>query len=343
MFAFLNKPYPIDIDIRKIIFNNICIGVFIFLFLAIFQPFGISVWEVEYKILKLSGFGVISCLVPLIYQLIKNVLFLNTSIEDNWTVWKEILSNCFVLTLIATANLFYIASISNFSISLSLFVSCLLMVLAIAAFPVGWITYRKLDKFLQLNQTRANEINKELFESGSNHIATKSERDYSAKEKYKNDEIHKNDIEELVSSEKTNKSEAISDIRPTEVLIEDTITSTLIFTADNEKDKLEIKAEDFYYMESQDNYTAIVFLNDSGIKRVLFRSSLSRLFQQINFKLITRCHRSFIIDLSKVESLEGNAAGYKLTLKNLTEKIPVSRSYAKEVITVLKARKFSSF
>ncbi|MCH8125717.1 LytTR family transcriptional regulator [candidate division KSB1 bacterium] len=54
---------------------------------------------------------------------------------------------------------------------------------------------------------------------------------------------------------------------------------------------------------------------NTGVKETLLRSSLKRLEQQIPFSFIVCCHRSFIINLRKVNSITGNANGYRLLLQ----------------------------
>jgi DNA-binding LytR/AlgR family response regulator len=39
-----------------------------------------------------------------------------------------------------------------------------------------------------------------------------------------------------------------------------------------------------------------------------------------------RCHKAFIANIEKVKGASGNAKGYFLTLHDIEEKIPVSRS-----------------
>jgi DNA-binding LytR/AlgR family response regulator len=41
---------------------------------------------------------------------------------------------------------------------------------------------------------------------------------------------------------------------------------------------------------------------------------------------IFRCHKSYLINLTQVAHISGNAQGYKLHLQNSTIEIPVSRT-----------------
>jgi DNA-binding LytR/AlgR family response regulator len=54
---------------------------------------------------------------------------------------------------------------------------------------------------------------------------------------------------------------------------------------------------------------------------------IKELEEQFNKRQIKRCHRSYIINESKIVSVRGNAQGLKLSLSNVEEEVPVSRSY----------------
>lgn len=104
------------------------------------------------------------------------------------------------------------------------------------------------------------------------------------------------------------------------------VQTKLTLTAENEKDLLVI--DDLLFIESADNYCSVVFLQEGKVKKELIRSSLSRLEGQIKQKKITRCHRSFIVNLEKVNFITGNAQGYRLLLEGTDDYVPVSRKYS---------------
>ncbi|UTA67947.1 LytTR family DNA-binding domain-containing protein [Emticicia sp. 21SJ11W-3] len=110
---------------------------------------------------------------------------------------------------------------------------------------------------------------------------------------------------------------------------------TLKLIAENEKDVLELKADDLLFIESSDNYSTVVYNQAQTLQKVLLRSSLTRLENQINQPAIVRCHRSYIVNLSKVEKVTGNAQGYKLHLQLFELTIPVARKYS-EIVDKLK-------
>jgi hypothetical protein len=97
--------------------------------------------------------------------------------------------------------------------------------------------------------------------------------------------------------------------------------------AENEKDTLIVKTEELLFIESADNYSEVVFWKENKIQKVLLRSSLSRIEEQIKYPPIARCHRSYIINLRQVTAISGNAQGYKLQLQNWDSTLPVARRY----------------
>lgn len=98
--------------------------------------------------------------------------------------------------------------------------------------------------------------------------------------------------------------------------------------AENEKDIVTTQLDNLLFIESADNYSVVNLL---GEKKSILRSSLTRLQSQIEHEEVVRCHRSFIVNLSQVERVSGNAQGYKLHLIDGDSLVPVARKYSKIV------------
>ncbi len=135
--------------------------------------------------------------------------------------------------------------------------------------------------------------------------------------------------------------------RPVQVIAEESLSSTesketefetsvnesiLSLVAENGKDKLMILPRHLCYIEADDNYITVVFQEGQKLRKELLRSSLGRIESQITASYIRRCHRSYMVNLQKVYRVSGNAQGYKLHLWQVAEPLPVSRSYAKQVV-----------
>lgn len=113
-------------------------------------------------------------------------------------------------------------------------------------------------------------------------------------------------------------------------------SSTLLkLIAENEKDSIELAVDSLYFIESSDNYSTIFYEKSGKLQKELLRSSLTRLESQILSENIVRCHRSFIVNLDKVEKVTGNAQGYKFHLEASELLVPVARKYS-EIVERLK-------
>lgn len=111
---------------------------------------------------------------------------------------------------------------------------------------------------------------------------------------------------------------------------EDHIPSSLHIYPDS-GEQISIPKRDFYYAKSEGNYSLLYYLKNGKVQQKLVRLSLKRLEKQVGSETIFRCHRSYILNSTRILSGEGNSQGYKMSLKNITDKIPVSRSYVRKV------------
>lgn len=96
------------------------------------------------------------------------------------------------------------------------------------------------------------------------------------------------------------------------------------------KETLTIKIDDFLYAQAQDNYTLIHWQKDDIVKQHLMRVTLKKLEKQLSNSSLQRCHRSYVVNLSKVVDMEGNVNKMHLKLAPVEHKIPVSRSLGKK-------------
>ena len=95
------------------------------------------------------------------------------------------------------------------------------------------------------------------------------------------------------------------------------------------KDKLQIKMNDFFFVKSVDNYVEVYWKDRNTIRKSLLRGSLKKIQKELTpYSSMFRCHRTYIININKVDRISGNSQGYRLKLGNDHE-IPVARSYIK--------------
>lgn len=104
-----------------------------------------------------------------------------------------------------------------------------------------------------------------------------------------------------------------------------TPTPSITLTTDTESTEIDLVA--LLYIESVGNYINVTTSNDGELSRQLYRKTLKSVEQETLQQSIVRCHRSYIVNLDRVQDVSGNAQGLKLKLKDSTEAIPVSRKY----------------
>lgn len=102
---------------------------------------------------------------------------------------------------------------------------------------------------------------------------------------------------------------------------------------------LEIALKNLIYIQSASNYVEVHFLEDSNLKKMLIRNTLSKIEKQLPFDHIKKCHRSYLANLNLIEKITGNAQGYRLHFPFSTEiTVPVSRSKGKELLGMITSR-----
>ena len=90
--------------------------------------------------------------------------------------------------------------------------------------------------------------------------------------------------------------------------------------------------QNFIFAKSEGNYSYIFYYHHLKVEKKLIRITFSNLEKKILSENIIRCHRSYIINKNYIVSKKGNAQGYKLSIKDISEQIPVSRKYLNAII-----------
>ncbi len=310
MFTVFRQPYPIDEPASRAWLRAALIGLFVGLFLLTFQPFGMDRWQTPNKAAKLLGFGVISFIVTAFNFLVWPRLFPRTFREETWTVGKTILFITANILFIALANRLYLAWLVNDDLHLPDLLSMVLITFLVGVFPTaGAVIASYIVKLRQYARQAAD------LPVHTNRLV----RDPAV-----------TTVIPPVHSPTESVAEAVDEPVSAKA-------ASLTLTADNEKDQIALAPADLLYIESSDNYCTIVYSKNGRPVKPLLRSSLSRLEGQISQPHIVRCHRSYVVNLDRVERVTGNAQGYKLHLFGGQFQIPVARKYNDTLVTELKA------
>jgi len=90
------------------------------------------------------------------------------------------------------------------------------------------------------------------------------------------------------------------------------------------------------YIKADGNYCTIFYKEENSVNKKMLRSSLKNIENKVKSdEKIIRCHKSYIINMSKVTNMTGNARGYNFFLNEIDYAIPVSRNFPKSLLKKL--------
>lgn len=102
-------------------------------------------------------------------------------------------------------------------------------------------------------------------------------------------------------------------------------------------DRIELRAGDFLSAQAQDNYVELHFLAGEQRRSHLLRATLAGVAEAAAEAGIVRCHRSHLVNLHRVVAVRGSGQRLQLILDAEGEQVPVSRGFAEETLTALRA------
>lgn len=282
---FFSKPYPSDKSIRRWLLTSVCIGIFIGLFLIVFQPFDTgNIPDRSFRILFLGGYGLLTIIVCIIYGLLLRFLFPKWMDEKSWTAGKEIVGTLSIIFIVSICNLFYTNIVFHRTFEPVQIPYWAAITLLVSIIPVSFTVMLRQGKMSRESEGMAKEMNVEIEQR---------------------------------------KDEPPQKVEP--------VAAQWIFTSENEKEKVEADEKNLLFIESADNYSTFYILEQDQLKKQMLRGSLKKMEELANNLTLFRCHRTYIVNLSKVISVSGNAQGYRLHFDGTEITVPVSRNLGKEL------------
>ena len=157
MLSILHSPFPVDDDLNKKVLVSIMVGIFVALFLYLFQPFGINEKE-EATIYKYIGFGIVSFIGVFLVEVIVPKLYTSFYEERNYTVLKEILVGVLTIAVVAIGNIIYLNTFLEKGLNAF---GCMIMIwqtFLVGLFPISLLTYIKYVRLLKSNLSVSSAI-----------------------------------------------------------------------------------------------------------------------------------------------------------------------------------------
>lgn len=101
----------------------------------------------------------------------------------------------------------------------------------------------------------------------------------------------------------------------------------ITLTGENQNETLRLDAHQIAYLSAADNYVQVFFFENRALKSRMLRATLKKMEDALAAcPQFFRCHRTYIVNLEKVEKVSGNAQGYRLHLAGVEATVPVSRN-----------------
>lgn len=306
----LLKPYPLEERKPAQIKLAFIFAIVVFLFLLLLRPFGSS--STLNQIVLNSGIAGLLTFTAIVFDFfVLFPLFPQFFKEEKWTIGKEIIFTIIIITTIATINVIAGVFIWHDTFSFANWLSMIFYTAVIGIAPATVSILINQARLLKKYKTEVAVINEHL----PTHTTYITEKPIALP------------IEKILISETKKVEETFS---PTHITLQ----------AENEKDNFSILHTSFIAATSADNYVKVFYQENEKLKTIIIRTTLKRMEENTaSFPQLFRCHRTAIVNMCLVQSVNGTAQGYRLQLPLLQEEIPVSRNLnqvVKEKLATLK-------
>ena len=110
-------------------------------------------------------------------------------------------------------------------------------------------------------------------------------------------------------------------------------TESLQLPSQNKSESFTTNVDQLLCIKSVENYVEVYSLRDDQLKKTILRNTLKNIQENLlEFDCFEQCHRSYLVNLDKVQHFTGNAQGLSLKFSDdLPLEVPVSRSYVKHI------------
>lgn len=110
----------------------------------------------------------------------------------------------------------------------------------------------------------------------------------------------------------------------------------VLLSGEYKKDQIALNLNSIVYVQSEDNYASLNYIENNQLKRYLIRSTLTGLEKKLNSELIVRCNRSTLVNLVHLESSKQVSNKLALILKGVNKAFEVSKPHQKKLILLIK-------
>jgi hypothetical protein len=108
------------------------------------------------------------------------------------------------------------------------------------------------------------------------------------------------------------------------------------FRDENGEIRLTVKLDELLYLEANENYVFIHYLDQDSPGRFLLRTSLKKMEEELAGVPVVRCHRSYMINILRVKLIRNNKGSWSALMDSPeSTEIPVTETYRQKVIQMI--------
>lgn len=132
---------------------------------------------------------------------------------------------------------------------------------------------------------------------------------------------------ELIIRELRARSQKVGTV--SEEIADDTVN----FTDEKGKLRLSIKKSSILFLESNDNYVNIHYMDKGKLEHSMLRNKIKALEPELTQMGFARCHRSYMANLQKIKLISRDKEGFSISFDESDgTRIPLSKTYADTVM-----------
>ncbi len=108
------------------------------------------------------------------------------------------------------------------------------------------------------------------------------------------------------------------------------------FTDSKGQLKISIKSSDLLYLEANDNYVNIHYIDNQKHKKFVIRNTLKKFEKELRDYPVYRVHRKYSVNIKNVKILRHESSSYYLIMSDIySDKIPLSKMYQSRIMKLI--------
>ncbi|MBX2926143.1 MAG: LytTR family transcriptional regulator [Chitinophagaceae bacterium] len=308
----IHQPFPIN-TWRPYWLRGVGCGLFVFLFLFLFKPFNLHYYPFDQLLYASFIYGFITGAVTFLASVILVKVIAPRVQDENWTLGKQILWNTVLMVCIAWVNIYVTQLMHNVSLPLWWQLNMLKWVFMLGVFPVAIVELITYNHYLRRNLKSAAQLSQMV------------ERVHFVKpEVYATESIDQTFFTNIFRDH-----HPVSETAAVDTLMKKaySIPHSLLLMGENQGDKVELSGESLLAVQALDNYVNVFWEKNGRLQTNMLRSTLTNIAEQVTgLSHMVRTHRGWLVNIKRVNQVNGNAQGLKLSVDLLWQQVPVSRA-----------------